>query len=69
MRKGDLEEGKVYKVNHQDFGEFIGKFIRKRENGELSFIVIYGGIDFRLKIDMRPGLARYYEYKPTSVEF
>ena len=68
IRKNDLEEGKVYKINHQEFGEFVGKYLMKKENGKLVFSVIHGGIDFRDKFDTRPGLAKYYEHKPTKVE-
>jgi hypothetical protein len=69
IKKGDLEEGKVYKVNHQEFGEFIGKYLMKKDDGKLVFLVIHGGLDYRDKFSTRPGLARYYEHKYNKIEF
>ena len=59
----------VYKVVTREFGEFIGKFVNREDNGNLLFKVIDGGIDYRETYKMRPSLGRYYEYKPKLVEF
>lgn len=59
----------VYKVVTREFGEFIGKFVNREDNGNLLFKVIDGGIDYRETYKMRPNLGRYYEYKPKLVEF